>query len=60
MTIRGGMTQLQHKLKTDNATQIMYSFLRSSGTSAGHAGQDVYCDTVSAPQYGPLCKNGTL
>ena len=54
------MTKLQDKLKNDNQTQITYSYLRSSGTEKGHAGKDVYCDTVSAPQYGPLCHNGTL
>ena len=54
------MTKLQEKLKNDKDTQILYSHLRSSGTQAGHSGKDVYCDTVSAPQYGPLCHNGTL
>ena len=38
----------------------MYSYLQSSGVEKGHAGRSVYCDTVTAPQYGELCKNGTL
>lgn len=52
MTIKGGMTQLQQKLMTDNETQIKYTYLKSSGTEKGHAGKDVYCDTMPSPQWG--------
>lgn len=51
MTVSGGMTQFQQSLKNDNATQIKYSHFRSSGTDSGHAGKDVYCDTMPSPQW---------
>jgi hypothetical protein len=53
------MTQLRERLEKDNATQILYSYLRSSGTEKGHAGRDIYCDTQSSPQYVAQCRNHT-
>jgi len=38
-------------MEKDDATQIKYTHLRSSGTEKGHAGRDVFCDTVSSPSY---------
>ena len=60
LTIRGGMTQLRERLEKDNATQILYSYLRSSGTEKGHAGHDIFCDTQSSPQYEAQCHNKTM
>lgn len=51
MTIRGGMTTLREKLEKDNATQIKYSYYRSSGTEKGEANRGVYCDTTTSPQF---------
>jgi sphingomyelin phosphodiesterase len=60
MTIRGGMSQLKSRLQTDNETQIKYTYLKSSGTEKGHAGKDVYCDTMPSPQWSAECNGGTF
>jgi hypothetical protein len=54
------MTELRNRLENDSSTQILYSHLRSSGTEAGHAGRDVYCDTMSSPQYETECQGGSM
>ena len=47
-------------LKTDNDTQIKYTYLKSSGVEKGHAGKDVFCDTMPSPQWGTECNGGTF
>jgi hypothetical protein len=47
-------------MEKDNATQIKYSYLRSSGTETGHAGRDIFCDTTSSPSYEAVCNGGTF
>lgn len=60
MTIRGGMTKLMGLLKTDNETQIKYTYLKSSGVEKGHAGKDVFCDTMPSPQWATECNGGSF
>lgn len=60
MTISGGMSQLKHLLQTDNETQIKYTYFKSSGTEKGHAGKDIYCDTMPSPQWATECNGGTF
>lgn len=60
MTIRGGMSEFREKMEKDNATQIKYSYFRSSGTEKGTAGRAVYCDTTTSPQFQAECSNSTF
>lgn len=50
------MTELKEKLEKDNATQIQYSYFKNAGTEKGHAGRDIYCSTLSSPQYSAECR----
>lgn len=60
MTIEGGLTTLMKKLKSDNKTQMTYTYLRSSGVAPGETGKDIICDATTSPQFEADCLGKSL
>ncbi len=55
MTVSGGMTELYHRMENDPETQKLYTYLIRGGLSKGTSGRNVFCDTLTTPEFYSEC-----
>lgn len=51
MSIEGGITQLSNKMRDGAEWQKLYEQHRCGGICEGSSGKNIFCDTMSAPQF---------
>jgi hypothetical protein len=59
MSVAGGMTDFNAKMRDDPEIQKKYWYFRRSGLEVPKAGREVYCDTMTSDTYYAKCMNST-